>query len=130
VLVSRTPTNRPAPPFDTRRTLKIWRGGKCVRTLEGHEGPVLSLAVTPDGDVLSGSGDTTIRRWGGRSGVCTHVYRGHTDTVRCVCTHVVFLSSSLLLLAAAVLKEACFLAAAAAACACMRGRAWGSLVRN
>lgn len=59
----------------------MWRGSECAATLEGHEGPVLSLAVTPDGDILSGSGDTTIRRWSG--GKCVQTYKGHTDTVRC-----------------------------------------------
>jgi WD40 repeat protein len=60
----------------------VWRGTECIATLEGHEGPVLSLAVTREGDILSGSGDTTIRRWAG--GKCVQTYKGHTDTVRCV----------------------------------------------
>lgn len=38
------------------RTLKMWREAKCVSTLEGHEGPVLSLAVLATGEVVSGSG--------------------------------------------------------------------------
>jgi WD40 repeat protein len=61
----------------------VWRGTECVAVLEGHEGPVLSLAVTPGGDILSGSGDTTVRRWSG--GKCVQTYRGHTDTVRALC---------------------------------------------
>ncbi len=61
----------------------MWRGGKALRTLSGHEGPVLCLAVLPgSGDVLSGSGDTTVRRWSSGTGACTRTYRGHTDTVR------------------------------------------------
>jgi WD40 repeat protein len=64
------------------RTIRVWRGTECIATLEGHEGPVLSLAVTPEGDILSGSGDTTVRRWS--SGKCVQTYKGHTDTVRCV----------------------------------------------
>jgi phospholipase A-2-activating protein len=71
--------NELSPPHQTR-TIKIWRGSECIQTLEGHEGPVLSLAVTPSGDILSGSGDTTIRRWSG--GKCVQTYKGHTDTVR------------------------------------------------
>ena len=54
--------------------------GKCVQTLLGHEGPVLSLLATPEGDLLSGSGDTTIRLWS--RGQCVQVFAGHTDTVR------------------------------------------------
>ncbi len=60
----------------------MWRGGKCLRVLEGHQGPVLSLAVLPGGDVLSGSGDTTIRQWAGATQTCVRTYTGHTDTVR------------------------------------------------
>ncbi len=62
----------------------MWRGGECVRVLEGHEGPVLSLAVLPSGDVLTGSGDTTIRQWAGATNRCVNVFRGHTDSVRYV----------------------------------------------
>jgi phospholipase A-2-activating protein len=59
----------------------VWRGTECIGTLEGHSKPVLSLAVTPEGEILSGSGDTTIKRWAG--GKCVQTYTGHTDTVRC-----------------------------------------------
>mmetsp|Transcript_16702 Transcript_16702/g.36120 ORF Transcript_16702/g.36120 Transcript_16702/m.36120 type:complete len:835 (+) Transcript_16702:62-2566(+) len=62
------------------KTLRVWRGGKCVAVLEGHEAAVLSLAVTPSGDILSGSGDATIRLWSGLR--CAATFRGHTDSVR------------------------------------------------
>jgi WD40 repeat protein len=47
------------------RTVRIFdRGGRCLATLRGHSGPVLSLAASPDGKLLcSGSGDQTIRLW-------------------------------------------------------------------
>lgn len=70
----------PSCPSLSHRTIKVWRAGHVVATLEGHEGPVLCLAVTPEGDLLTGSGDQTVRRW--RDGQCVHVYRGHTDSVR------------------------------------------------
>jgi phospholipase A-2-activating protein len=41
---------------------------------------VLCLAVLEGGDLISGSGDTTIKRWQGTK--CVATYKGHTDTVR------------------------------------------------
>lgn len=35
--------------------LKVWKGGKCVRTCEGHEGAILCLLVLPNGDILTGT---------------------------------------------------------------------------
>ena len=64
-----------------RRTAKVWRDGKCAYTLTGHEGPVLCMVVVPvTGEVISGSGDTTIRVWSGAK--CERTITGHTDTVR------------------------------------------------
>mmetsp|Transcript_2177 Transcript_2177/g.5525 ORF Transcript_2177/g.5525 Transcript_2177/m.5525 type:complete len:870 (-) Transcript_2177:299-2908(-) len=65
------------------KSVKVWKGAKCVRTLEGHAGPVLSLAVLPTGGFVTGSGDMTIKQWSG--GTCVHTYTGHTDTVRGLC---------------------------------------------
>jgi len=62
------------------RSIRLWRQGKQVGELPGHEGPVLCLAVTEAGELLSGSGDHTIRRWQNKS--CAQIYKGHTDTVR------------------------------------------------
>ena len=45
------------------RTIRVWdlvSGAPVV--LEGHEGPVLCCIVLSSGEILSGSGDTTIRR--------------------------------------------------------------------
>lgn len=64
------------------RSIRLWRQGKQVGELPGHEGPVLCLAVTEAGELLSGSGDHTIRRWQNKS--CAQIYKGHTDTVRWV----------------------------------------------
>lgn len=68
------------------RTIKVWRDGACVQTLEGHEGPVLCVAVLPDGKILSGSVDTMIRVWA--DGKCIHVIRSHSDSVRYVHMHI------------------------------------------
>lgn len=50
-----------AASSSARRTLRLWRGGGCVATLEGHEAAVLSLLVLPSGDILSGSGVRGLR---------------------------------------------------------------------
>lgn len=62
------------------RSIKLWRGSEAAGELTGHEGPVLCLTATPDGQLISGSGDGTLRRWQGNR--CMHVYRGHQDSVR------------------------------------------------
>lgn len=62
------------------RTIKLWREGKSAGDLLGHDGPVLCLAVTEAGELLSGSGDQTIKKWRGKQ--CVQTYKGHTDTVR------------------------------------------------
>ena len=38
---------------------------KCLKTLEGHLGEVLSVSYSPDGTkIISGSDDPTIKIWG------------------------------------------------------------------
>ncbi len=37
--------------------------GKLVNTLGGHTGPVNSVSQTPDGNVITGSWDGTVRLW-------------------------------------------------------------------
>lgn len=74
------------------KTARVWRlpQGKCCSTLEGHEGPVLCLAVAPRGlGILTGGGDGTARLWAwsptATRGTCRAVFTGHTDTVRGLC---------------------------------------------
>ena len=58
--------------------------GKPVATLTGHSGPkcaVLALAILPDGCLVSGSQDKTIRIWDVSSGICIAVLTGHTDSI-------------------------------------------------
>ena len=49
---------------------------------EGHTNYIATLAVLPDGSVVSGSRDTTLRRWDPKSGQCIGTWKGHTHGVR------------------------------------------------
>ncbi|HEY9641599.1 MAG TPA: AAA-like domain-containing protein [Coleofasciculaceae cyanobacterium] len=63
-------------------TLDLWaKNGKLLRTLEGHSGPVLSVAVDPQGDrMASGSGDRTIKLWQ-LDGTFLQTLKGHQGTI-------------------------------------------------
>jgi WD40 repeat protein/serine/threonine protein kinase len=53
-----------------------------ARALEGHQGPVEAVAVTPDGRViLSASADKTLRLWDASDGKLVRYLLGHSDTV-------------------------------------------------
>lgn len=59
---------------------------KCIHVLQGHhEGAVLSLLLLPNGDLLSGGGDQTIRVWKGLLSsevTCAATIQAHSDSVR------------------------------------------------
>lgn len=57
--------------------------GHLIRALEGHQGGVWALAATKD-TLVSGSTDRTVRIWDLKTWNCTHVFGGHTSTVRCL----------------------------------------------
>lgn len=46
-------------------TVRVWSRGRLepLAALSGHAGPVNALALLPSGDLASGSGDGTVRRW-------------------------------------------------------------------
>ena len=55
----------------------------CVKTLQGHDHNVSSVAFTPSGDhVVSGSRDRTIKIWEVSTGYCVRTLTGHRDWVR------------------------------------------------
>src|SRR6185312_10601247 len=57
-------------------------GVKLLRTLEGHQGPVHSVAFDPQGETLaSGSDDNTVKLWDAGSGKLLRTLGGHWDWV-------------------------------------------------
>ncbi|KAK3305099.1 WD40-repeat-containing domain protein, partial [Chaetomium strumarium] len=59
--------------------------GQCVSTLEGHSGPVYSVAWSPDASRLaSASGDNTVKIWDPATGQCVVTLEGHSGPVTSV----------------------------------------------
>lgn len=52
--------------------------------LNGHEGGVWALKFVEGNILVSGSTDRSVRIWNIVTGKCTHVFKGHTSTVRCL----------------------------------------------
>src|SRR6218665_1567579 len=80
------------------RTIRIWsaktRLCQCLGILTGHTGYITSLLIE-ELYVVSGSADSTVRKWNMGSCECVTVYRGHTSKVsRVICTGEFLLSSS------------------------------------
>lgn len=68
-------------------SIKIWNAstGELLRTFEGHQATVNSIAWSPDGRILaSGSQDATVILWDMSSGRPLHTLKGHRDYI----THV------------------------------------------
>ncbi|KAK3831017.1 MAG: hypothetical protein J3R72DRAFT_249338 [Linnemannia gamsii] len=57
--------------------------GNRLKKLDGHEGGVWALQYRGN-TLVSGATDRTVRVWDIEKGICTHVFRGHTSTVRCL----------------------------------------------
>jgi cytochrome c len=66
--------------------IAVWTAGRQQpdEILEGHRGPIVGLAVSPDGSTLaSASWDSTVRLWPLRSGA-KRVLQGHSQNVNSV----------------------------------------------
>ncbi|KXX72929.1 Transcriptional repressor rco-1 [Madurella mycetomatis] len=77
------------------KTIKMWeltasrpmpqqplKGGRCIKTFEGHRDFVLSVALTPDAEwVLSGSKDRGVQFWDPRTGQTQLMLQGHKNSV-------------------------------------------------
>ncbi|KAJ5873582.1 uncharacterized protein N7473_013455 [Penicillium subrubescens] len=58
------------------------KGGKCIRTFEGHKDFVLSVCLTPDGQwVMSGSKDRGVQFWDPVTGNAQMMLQGHKNSV-------------------------------------------------
>ena len=55
--------------------------GRCIHTLEGHERPVQSVALSPDGRYAVSCCLYSLRVWELASGRCVHILEGHTKYV-------------------------------------------------
>jgi WD40 repeat protein len=71
----------------SKKQLVLPPGVKLVRTLEGHQSEVFSLAFDPHGGMLaSGRIDGTVMLWEARSGNLPRTLKGHQCAVYSVCT--------------------------------------------
>jgi WD40 repeat protein len=63
--------------------IRLWAvdSGLCLRTLQGHWGPVTAIEVVDRVTILSGSTDTHVKVWDAVSGICLRTYSDHSDYV-------------------------------------------------
>ncbi len=68
----------------TQGEVILWNAytGEELRTLQGHQGTVRSVAFSPDGTrIISGSADGTVLLWNVTDGIQLQRYEGHTAAV-------------------------------------------------
>ena len=75
-----SPDGAIAATGDPRGPVRLWNlaEGRAGAVLQGHSGPVVSLAFTPDGKrLVSGSWDGSVRVWSVDDGTALTVFEGH-----------------------------------------------------
>jgi WD40 repeat protein len=71
-------------------TITLWDvdSASAVRTMDGHESRIYSLAFSPDGQTIaSGGSDSTVMLWDVETGQVIHTLSEHTDEVTSVAIH-------------------------------------------
>jgi WD40 repeat protein len=65
--------------------LRVRQMDGTMTELPGHDGPVLCVAFSPDGElVVSGGADSNLRLWRAADGTELHTYVGHGDKVHAI----------------------------------------------
>ena len=57
---------------------------QCFKTLTGHEAPVNALALTLQGELISGSRDKTLKIWDIETEKCVRTLKGHTGPINAI----------------------------------------------
>jgi len=84
-----TSTTRPITITSTKTTATMSTTklpGSLIFTLTGHTSWVNTLVTLPNGNLASGSGDSTVRIWNPSTGTLVNTLKGHSDDVLSLAT--------------------------------------------
>jgi len=66
-------------------TLDVWSlDGTLQKTIEAHNAPITAIETTPDGTIITGSQDTTVKIWKGDAPPI--ILTGHTSPIKAIST--------------------------------------------